>query len=289
MQINVVAEVKSFFDSVYDYTGNVYCAYVDEADRARVAAAIKNINDVQAKLEQLYKAREKYDLVHSIFTNNCYYAFIKPNQYVETNSKRKMFDTFSSAVTAIINYYAGGLAAGNVPDKVLKSINTWKSKANKVQKIKPQLNIELAIDNFFKSVDAYTKKMSALYTDERYLAKINEELACVQRKKEQIQKLRSISNWDANYNYANKIKYDYSDLEYIFRKPNRENDFSARQAFLDVFYQIVDFYTNKSFDKNPEALLMTIKKWNYTISNSVFKDYVYPFLPLTHFVKVKVK
>ncbi|MBR0212300.1 MAG: hypothetical protein IJQ55_01715, partial [Alphaproteobacteria bacterium] len=75
----------------------------------------------------------------------------------------------------------------------------------------------------------------------------------------------------------------------LFTKPY-SRDYSVFQAFIRVITSITQYYMGQALYRNPKAVLGAIKSWKYQTSTSIFKDFVYPFLPLSHFAaKIKVK
>lgn len=152
-----------------------------------------------------------------------------------------------------------------------------------------QANMDLTIKKFFKSVQDYTSKMRALYTEKAAQSRLDKAEAELCQVKQNIKKL---SEMEDNDNEKYKLAYRTTGVSVgacLFMKPGSDNN-CAYHAFIGAIREIVAYYEQSSFVRNPDNVLKAIKSWNYQTSTSLLKDFVYPFLPLSHFaVKNKVK
>ena len=147
-----------------------------------------------------------------------------------------------------------------------------------------QANIDLTVKKFFDSVQNYTSKIRALYTDkaaQRMLDRAETQLSEV---KQNIKKLSEMEDYDYE-----KYKLAYQTMgtnvnASLFIKPNSNNK-GAYHAFVAVVREIVNYYKQSPFVRTPENLLRAIKSWKYQTSTSLLKDFVYPFLPLSYFAE----
>lgn len=154
---------------------------------------------------------------------------------------------------------------------------------------KMQTNMDLTIRKFFETVQDYTSKICALYTDKAAQSRLDKAKAQLSEIKQNIEKLSVMGDYDDE---KHKLAYQTMGTSVnagLFMKPNSNNN-GAYLAFVHVVREIVDYYKQSSFGRNPDGVLKAIKSWNYQISTNLLKDFVYPFLPLSHFaVKNKVK
>jgi len=147
---------------------------------------------------------------------------------------------------------------------------------------KMQANMDLTIKKFFKSVEDYTSKMRALYTDKAAQSRLDKEKSRLSEIKQNVEKLSMMEdNDDEKYKLAYKTMGTGVSAS-LFMKPNSVDN-GAYWAFVEAVREIVAYYERGSLGREPDAVLKAIKSWNYQTSTSLFKDFVYPFLPLSHF------
>ena len=281
VQINIKAEVKKFFDSVYAYVDKVSAAYVDVDMVQQHARARAEIAKIQAELEQVYNAdNNKYRLCCSVYGIKAFDAFQRPQDLVKSE-QNPVWYIFDRIIPTIYDYYRN--RRENDKERLLKLLKKWNRKIVG-GKIKPQLDINIAINRFFDSVEAYTDKIYVLYTDEKDIQQLDKEKSAIRAKRQELQELAKIkADSDNAREYARLHRYRNNFLCKIFKKPN--SVYSLAGVFNIVVNSIIDFYLGGA--RNPDKVLQEIKRWNYAISTNVFKDTIYPFIPLKYFAKQK--
>jgi len=146
-------------------------------------------------------------------------------------------------------------------------------------------DIDATIKAFFMSVYEYVGKISDFY----YFSGKN--MAIIRYQEEVIKKQESLIAQLANEKCfggdAGKLYekvWEINTIEcpsyHAFMKPGSDDN-SALIAYREVIHGITDYLY---YNMEPVAFLRSLKKWNYVISDNPFKDFVYPFLPLKHFV-----
>ena len=153
-----------------------------------------------------------------------------------------------------------------------------------------QMNIDLTIKQFFEDVEKYIAKIRALYVEEAAKQELDNMFTKYLELKKQIEYAIKLpdSQIDERRKLLSRIFGNTVEAE-LFTKPY-SRDYSVYRAFCDVINTMTNYYSVQVLSRNPEALLDKIKSWKYQTSTSIFKDFVYPFLPLSHFAaKIKVK
>ena len=153
-----------------------------------------------------------------------------------------------------------------------------------------QMNIDLTIKQFFEDVEKYIAKIRALYVEEAAKQELDNRFTKYLELKKQIEYAIKLpdSQIDERRKLLSRIFGSTVRAE-LFVKPY-SRDYSVYRTFCDVINTMTNYYSVQVLSRNPEALLDKIKSWKYKTSTSIFKDFVYPFLPLSHFAaKIKVK
>ena len=161
---------------------------------------------------------------------------------------------------------------------------------NKKGGIMQQMNIDLTVKQFFEDVEKYIAKIRALYVEEAAKQEFDNMFIKYTELKKQIEYAVKLpdSQIDERRKLLSRIFGNTVRAE-LFVKPY-SRDYSVYHAFCDVINTMTNYYRVQVLSRNPEALLDKIKSWKYKTSTSIFKDFVYPFLPLSYFaVKTEVK
>lgn len=142
--------------------------------------------------------------------------------------------------------------------------------------------MNLTVRNFFDSVYAYADKMVALYTDQKEKQKLVNNVKIIKKIQRQIEDMADIDDITEKYNIAYNVMSTAVAPE-LFMKPNSDDN-SAYHAFRHVLRGITEYYKNSNrYGDYPDMILKPLKNWHYKKSSSVLKDFIYPFLPLSHF------
>ena len=127
-------------------------------------------------------------------------------------------------------------------------------------------DFDLTIDKFFDSAIAFLEKRGGAAFDKKELALINQNI-------EHVKQIR------VNPKVYHSANHDVQVAGFIMRKFNHNSIFQAFNAVLGCIRKYYDDEYNAE-----ENLAKALKKWNYAKSDSVFKDFVYPFLPQNYFI-----
>ena len=141
------------------------------------------------------------------------------------------------------------------------------------------------IKAFFASVVEFTTHMASFYKDSEEKNSIYDTVNKIKDVEKQVLKLieeRTNKPYDARV--LNDMVWKLTTVNYspfAFMKPNSVDN-SPMIAYRDVLRGIGEYYGLPIQQK--EKLLRPLKKWYYTVSTNKMKNFIYPFLPLKHFV-----
>jgi hypothetical protein len=149
-----------------------------------------------------------------------------------------------------------------------------------------QIDMKQIVEEFFKSVWNYVEKISSLYVDEADKQRLSLAKEKLKDLETEIKKLPNTSDVKIRFVIADGIEYiRYMDYM-LFMKPRSSNN-AALFAFNSVISELITYYKYPYVPE--EKVLSALRGWYYHISDSVFKDFTYPFLPLSYFANKKVK
>ena len=155
---------------------------------------------------------------------------------------------------------------------------------NSFKRLCNRLNMELTIKEFFKSVQSYIGTNLVLYTKENDLNAIKAQRDIIKSQEKQIMEMIEIRKKVFDAYKINKMAWEVRTVEcpgyQAFIKPNSVDN-SALVAYRDVINGITEYIY---YNDRPDAFLAPLKNWYYTISKRKLKDFVYPFIPLKHFI-----
>ena len=132
------------------------------------------------------------------------------------------------------------------------------------------IDYDLTVKKFFDSVVTFLKKSTEK-------AKTKKEYENILKTIEVVNKISQ--NPKKYSDYGARVKENLEPDAEVFCKKNQEGivvDNSVWLAFSNVLYAIDAYYNGSSICKEND-LLKSIKSWNYRISTSVFKDFIYQF------------
>ncbi|MBO7644734.1 MAG: hypothetical protein J6S57_00310 [Alphaproteobacteria bacterium] len=148
-------------------------------------------------------------------------------------------------------------------------------------------NIELTIENFFKSVYTYVDGIAELYTKQNDKDAIKAQIETIKNQQKQIQEMMLAHSKGADAYKLNQMQWNIITAGtpgwQAFIKPGSVDN-SALVAYRDVIRGITEYLY---YGLREESFLKPLKQWNYVISNRLLKDLIYPFLPLKHFMVKK--
>lgn len=155
-----------------------------------------------------------------------------------------------------------------------------------MKKIKRITDMDLVLENFFKSVWAYINKMS----DKGHVSAKYAHDAVIQRQElmvleDMLTQLPRLVDDKAVSALADEINFMPWPSAIFVNQKNGDN--RVELAFRRVILNIAYYYRFPTY--GADKVLVSLKNWYYVTSNNVAKGIVYPFLPLSYFMNKRVK